>query len=157
MCLSVLKQYVSQVAERWTCLTCEHRLTLETSCDCICEEAVGQPEELPALFCAVDACCVGITWRARSIVWKEDVPCCVSGQGNAAYDARKLSLVGSGSEKSALALSQDLTWPEMVRDKSLLSSGKDGLQLHLCFKRLLCCKCRVYNVWLEKLIVSKMW
>lgn len=59
--------------QRWTCLTCEHGLTLETSCDCICEEAVGQRDELPALCCAVDACCVGITWRARSIVWKEDV------------------------------------------------------------------------------------
>lgn len=59
--------------QRWTCLTCEHGLTLETSCNCICEEAVGQPEELPALCCAVAACCVGITWRARSIVWKEDV------------------------------------------------------------------------------------
>lgn len=52
MCFSVLKQYVSHSAERWTCLTCEHGLTLGTSCDCIYEEAVGRPEELPALcFC----------------------------------------------------------------------------------------------------------
>eukprot|EP00064_Thunnus_orientalis_P009399 superscaffoldBa00001189_g9423 len=58
------------------------------------KEAVGQLEELPALCRVVDACCVGITWQARSIVWKEDVHrCCLgSGPGHTAYDARKLSL-----------------------------------------------------------------
>lgn len=55
-------QYVSLAAERWTYLTCEHALVLETSCDCIYEEAVGQLEELPALYREVDACCVGTTW-----------------------------------------------------------------------------------------------
>lgn len=66
------------------------------SCDCICEEAVGQLEELPALCRVVDACCVGITWQARSIVWKEDVLwCCLGSEpGHTAYDARKLSLAG---------------------------------------------------------------
>lgn len=98
MWVSQLKQYVSAVVQqgRWTYFTHEHRLTEGTSCDCICEEAVGQLEELPALCRVVVACCVGITWQARSIVWKEDVLwCCLgSGPGHTAYDARKLSLAG---------------------------------------------------------------
>lgn len=68
-----MKQYVSAAVERETYLTCEQRVAEGTSCDCICEKAVGQMEELPALCRVVDACCVGITWQARSIVWREDV------------------------------------------------------------------------------------
>lgn len=73
----------------WTYLTYECRPAEGTSCDCICEEAVGQLEELPARSRVMDARCVGITWQARSIVWKEDVLwCCLgSGPGHTAYDA----------------------------------------------------------------------
>lgn len=39
------------------------RLLEETSCQCICEEAVGEPEELPVLGSVADACCVGTTWQ----------------------------------------------------------------------------------------------
>lgn len=76
--------------------TPENRVAEGTSCGCICEEAVGQLEELPALCSAVDACCVGITWQGRSIVWTEDVlRCCLGSRpAHSMYDARKLSLAG---------------------------------------------------------------
>lgn len=42
----------------------------------------------------VDACCVGITWQARSIVCKKDVLWCCLGFGrrHRAYDAQRVSL-----------------------------------------------------------------
>lgn len=73
--------------------TCERWLAEGTSCDCICEEAVGQLEQLPVRYRVVDACCVGTSWQARSIVWEEDVIWCCLGFGpeHRAYDAQKLS------------------------------------------------------------------
>lgn len=40
---------------------------------------MGEPEELPVLGSVADACCVGTTWQASSIVCREDVlPCFLS-------------------------------------------------------------------------------
>lgn len=107
MLVSVLKQYVSAAAERLIYLSYEYRPAERTSCDCICVEAVGQLEELPALCRVVDACCVGITWQARSIVWEKDVLwCCLSsGLGQTAYDARKLLLARPKQSGWSMSLS----------------------------------------------------
>lgn len=75
--------------ERLAFLMDEYRPAEGTSCGCICKEAVGQLQELPALCRVEDACCVGITWQVTSIVYKEDVLWCCLGSGpeHTEYDA----------------------------------------------------------------------
>lgn len=88
-CAETMCVCVSRAAERWTCLTCEHGLTLETSCDCICEEAVGRPggtswplrcggcllcgyNMVGQVYCVERGCAVVLLrlWAGKRYIWR---------------------------------------------------------------------------------------